>query len=130
MKMKLIAAITAAASLASCVSGPATPKDAYLNRYVGAETVATQCPAYGGYGSVTQMRIDAEKNLAEARALGATDKDVAKARNRVNGTFAMAAALTSPMQACNTMLNSVAWAGTSKPVIVPPKKKPTTGGTS
>ena len=33
------------------------------------------------------MRADAEKNLAQAKALGATDTDIKKARDRVNGNF-------------------------------------------
>lgn len=127
MKTRLLAALAATLSLASCATGPSTPQEAYLNRYAAAETVAMNCGAYGGYSSVVQMKADADSNLGQARALGATDKDVQKARNNINGRFFAMAALTNPPQACAAMLNNLAWAGTSKPVITPKKKvKPTT----
>ncbi len=80
------------------------------------------CPAYGGYGSVTAMRSDAEKNLARAKALGATEADVKKARERVNGNLMSAIFLIGPVEACNGFVNRLAWVGTSTPVIAPKKK--------
>ena len=124
MNFRLIVALAATATLASCATGPATPQEAYLNRYAAAETVAMNCAAYGGYSSVVQMKADADANLAKARAIGVTEMDIKKARNRVNGNFIMAASLTNPMQACNAMINNLAWAGTSQPVITPKSKKP------
>lgn len=123
MKTRMLAALAATLLLASCTTQAKDPKTAYLNRYAFAETVAMNCPAYGGYGSVAQMRDDAQKNLASARALGATDKEVSKARNNANGTYVAVAVLANPFQACNAMLSDVAWAGTSKPIIPPKKKK-------
>lgn len=121
MWTRRFAAFAATALLASCASAPKTPMEAYLNRYAAAETVALNCPAYGGYGNVSAMRADAQANLAHARALGATEMDIKKARNRVNGNFFAAAALTNQWQACSALLNSIAWVGTSTPVIQPQK---------
>jgi hypothetical protein len=121
--MKLqITALVAILSLAGCATTPASPMEAHLNRYAGAEAVAQNCPAYGGYGSVAAMRSDAEKNLARARVLGATEADVKKARERVNGNFMGAVFLVGDMQACNSFVNQLAWAGSS-PAIVPSKSK-------
>lgn len=123
----LFVAVAAALSLAGCTTAPAaTPMEAYLNRYAGAEAVAMNCPAYGGYGSVAQMRADAQANLVKAKALGATDADVAKAREKINGNLMGATVLVGPVQACNAFTNGLAWAGTETPKIppkVPPKKK-------
>ncbi|WP_312367018.1 hypothetical protein [Ensifer sp.] len=122
----LFVAGAAALSLAGCNTTPAaTPMEAYLNRYAGAEAVAMNCPAYGGYGSVSQMRADAQANLAKAKALGASDADVAKARQKVSGNLAGATVLVGPIQACSTFMNGLAWAGTEAPKIQPkaPAKK-------
>ncbi|EMG51180.1 hypothetical protein WYI_23625 [Ochrobactrum sp. CDB2] len=117
MRLSVFAAF-GGALVAGCATTNYTPMERYLNRYAGAEVAAAQCPAYGGYGSAVAMRTDAEKNLAEARKLGATDTDVQKARSRVSGNFTGAVVLVGPMQACNSFINSLAWAGTSKPVAV------------
>jgi uncharacterized protein YceK len=120
-RVLLVAAVSALAS--GCVTAPpATPMEAYLNRYAGAEAVAMNCPAYGGYGSVAQMRSDAEKNLARAKSLGATAADVKKARDRINGQLMSAIFLIGPVEACNGFVNRLAWVGDSAPVI-PPRKK-------
>ncbi|MDX0834006.1 hypothetical protein GOD82_29765 [Sinorhizobium medicae] len=119
----LIVAGAAALSLAGCATTPATPMEAHLNRYAGAEAVAMNCPAYGGYGSVAQMRADAQKNLARAKALGATEADVAKARQRVNSNLMGATVLVGPIQACSAFVNSLAWAGSEPAVVRPVAKK-------
>ncbi|KQS74399.1 hypothetical protein ASG25_00325 [Rhizobium sp. Leaf384] len=124
---KLYIALAAVAPLAGCATTPATPMEARLNRYAGAQVVAMNCAAAGGYSSVATMRADADKNLAEARRLGATDADVAKATQRVNGNFAGAVFMVGDYQACNSFMSTLAWAGTSTPVVKPkvqPKKKP------
>lgn len=113
--LKRLVIVAAALALAGCTTTSYTPMERYLNRYAGAEAAAVQCPAYGGYGSVAAMRTDAEKNLPQARALGATDADVQKARQRVNGNVMAAAVLVGPADACNSLINSLAWAGTAPP---------------
>jgi hypothetical protein len=124
MKLKILVALAALSALSSCATTPASPMEAYLNRYAGAETVAMNCPAYGGYGAVATMRADADKNLAQAQALGATDADVKKARDRVNGNFVGASLLVGDMQACSSFLSNLAWAGSTPvaPTVVKPKK--------
>lgn len=109
--------VAALGLLTSCATTPATPMEAYLNRYGGAEAVAMNCPAYGGYGSVSSMRNDAETNLAKAKALGATDADIAKARERARGNLMGATFLVGPMEACSSFINNLAWAGTSSPEV-------------
>lgn len=118
---RMYLALAALLPLAGCATTPATPMEAHLNRYAGAEAVAMNCPAYGGYGSVAQMRADAQANLAKARALGATEADVAQARQRVNGNLMGATVLVGPIEACNAFVNRLAWVGADTPVI-PPKK--------
>jgi len=98
----------------------ASPMEAYLNRHAAAEAIARNCPAYGGYGAVTAMRSDADANLARARALGATDTDVQKARERMNSNLMSAVMLVGPIEACNAFVNQLAWAGTSTAQV--PKK--------
>jgi len=119
MKLSMLAAL-GGVFLVGCATTNYTPMERYLNRYAGAEVAAVQCPAYGGYGSAVAMRSDAEKNLAQARKLGATEVDIQKARSRVNGNFTGAVILVGPMQACSSFINSLAWAGTSTPAPVTP----------
>jgi|GEM_PF-1941102 len=121
MKLSMTAAL-GSVFLAGCATTSYTPMERYLNRYAGAEVAAAQCPAYGGYGSVATMRVDAEKNLAEARKLGATEADIQKARSRLNGNFGGAVILMGPMQACHSVINSLAWVGTRTPAPVAPAK--------
>ena len=54
----------------------ALPMEAHLNRYAGADTVARNCAACGGYGSIAEMRSGAEHNLARAQALGAKESAI------------------------------------------------------
>ena len=121
----LIVPVILSISLTGCVSAPKSPKDAYLNRYASAQVLAAQCPAYGGYSSVVAMRDDAEKNLAQAKALGATDADLQRARGNANGAYATASVLVGPFQACGSMMNSLAMAGTSVPQITKSAAKTT-----
>ncbi len=122
MRMLIIAGAVAV-SLAGCATTPATPMEAHLNRYAGAEAVAMNCPAYGGYGSVAAMRADAQKNLARAKALGATEADVTKARQRVSGNLMGATVLVGPIQACSAFVNNLAWVGSEPAVVGPATKK-------
>ncbi len=124
MKLTMHAALSGV-FFAGCAMTNYTPMERYLNRYAGAEVATAQCPAYGGYGSVATMRTDAEKNLAEARKLGATETDVQKACSRVNGNFTGADVLVGPMQECHSFINSLAWVGTSTPAPATPNKPKT-----
>lgn len=117
----------ACVSLASCATTAATPMEAHLNRYAGAEAVAMNCPAIGGYGSVSQMKADAQANLAKAKALGATAADVEKARKNVSGNLSGAIFMVGPMEACSAFVNRLAWVGSDTPVITP-KKASAQGG--
>jgi hypothetical protein len=120
-----VVAVSATLLLAGCASTPKTPKEAYLNRAASAEIAARQCGAAGGYASVAAMRADAKTNLASAQALGATAEEYNKAMSNVNGTFFAASVLGNPYMACNSLINSVAWAGTDAPVLPPaPPIKP------
>lgn len=106
---------------AGCTTTSYTSMEKHLNRYAGAEVVAVQCPAYGGYGSVAAMRADAEKNLAQAQKLGATEADIQKARGRLNSQLMGATVLVGSMQACSMLVNNLAWAG-SQPATSDPVK--------
>lgn len=121
---KAILAIAGTALLASCQTASFTAKEKHLNRYAGAEVAAIQCPAYGGYGSVATMREDAQKNLASAKALGATEADIQAARQRLNGNFNGMVILVGPIQACNSIINQLAWVGSTPAVSDPKPKKP------
>jgi hypothetical protein len=121
--LKKLTIVVAALALAGCATTSYSPMERHLNRYAGAEVAAMQCPAYGGYGSVAAMRSDAEKNLAQARALGATETDVQKARQRLNGNLMTATVLVGPVQACSALINNLAWHG-STPAKNDPAQKP------
>jgi hypothetical protein len=123
MKGKSI--LIALGALAGCATAPATPMDAYLNRYAMSESALTHCPAWGGYSSVAAMNSDAQKNLAQAKALGATEKDMQKARARIGATFTTVYALTNQGQACSALINSLAQAGTTVPKVTPAKAEGT-----
>jgi hypothetical protein len=121
MKVRGVAILAVSFVSTGCVSTPQTPMEVYLNRYAGAQAAAMNCPAYGGYSSIAAMKSDAETNLARARALGATDKDLQKARQNATGALSGAIILVGPLEACNSFIGGLAWAGTSTPEI---KKKP------
>ena len=121
-RLHAIAAVALAVTGCQTIKPAETPMEAYLNRHAAAEAIARNCPAYGGYGAVTAMRADAEQNLSRARALGATDADIQKARERMNGNLMSAVILVGPIEACNAFVNQLAWAGTSTAVV--PKKAP------
>lgn len=121
--LKSILAITVVAvAVSGCASTklPSTPKEAYLNRAAGAEVAAANCASSGGYSSVAQMRADQQTNLAEARKLGATDVEYNQARTKIQGQWNTTFLFTNAYQACNGLINSVAWAGTGTPVIAAP----------
>ena len=100
-----------AASLAACVEPPASPMEAAARRAAAAELTAKQCAGFaGGYESVQKLRHDANKNIATARRLGATDTTIAKARADVRMAFDMQVAFSTPQQACNMMVGELAWA--------------------
>lgn len=123
---KLLGVLCAVVLLTACQTTSYTATEKHLNRYAGAEVVAAQCPAYGGYGSVAAMRNDAQKNLAQARAKGATEADVKKARERLMSQFSGMVFLVGPVQACSSMINSLAWVG-SEPAVSDPKPTGTEG---
>ncbi|MGO6895427.1 hypothetical protein RlegWSM1455_07190 [Rhizobium laguerreae] len=128
MKNAYVAALLAATLTACAATTPAaSPMEAHLNRYAGAEAVARNCPAYGGYGSIAAMRSDAENNLARARALGAKETDIKQARERMNGQLMSAIFLVGPPDACNSFVNGLAWAGTTPAVVKPKAASPING---
>lgn len=128
MKNAYAAALLATTLTACATTTPAaSPMEAHLNGYAGAEAVARNCPAFGGYGSIAAMRSDAESNLARARALGAKEADVKQARERMNGQLLSAIFLVGVPEACSSFVNGLAWAGTT-PAIVKPKKTAATKG--
>jgi hypothetical protein len=67
------------------------------------------------------MKADADKNLGRARALGATEVDIKKARDRMISNFNGMVILVGPVQACNALINNLAWAG-STPAVSDPKQ--------
>jgi hypothetical protein len=120
--MKKLLVVLAAMPLAACQTMSFTATEKHLNRFAGAEVVAAHCPAYGGYGSVAAMRADAQTNLARAKALGATEADVQMARQRLGGQFSSMVILVGPVEACNALINNLAWVG-STPAVSDPKPK-------
>jgi len=85
--------------------------EAAARKAAGAELVAKQCAGYaGGYEGVKRLREDANKNITLARNLGATDAVLQKARADTQSAFSTAAAFSSPQEACNAMIGSLAWA--------------------
>lgn len=68
------------------------------------------------------MRVDAQMNLASEKALGATDSDIQQARQRLNGTFSGMVVLAGRLEACNAIINQLAWV-VSTPAVSDPKSK-------
>nr|WP_314256673.1 hypothetical protein [uncultured Devosia sp.] len=114
-----IALVAVAIAGCSTTKVPTTPKEAYLNRAAGAEVAASNCASSGGYSSVAQMRADQQINLSEARKLGATDAEYGAARTRVQNQWNTTYIFMNAYVACNQLINSVAWAGTAKPILPP-----------
>ncbi len=90
---------------------PANPMERHARLAAGAELAAKRCAGYaGGYDDAKQMRGDANRNIALARDLGATDADLKAAKNAVRTSFDTTAAFVSRQEACNQLVSRVAWA--------------------
>lgn len=111
MKQFLPAAALLAVMSACAPVPPQTPMQGYLNRAAGAEIVMRDCPAYGGYASVAKMREDAEKNVAMAKKLGATQADVQASKKLVSERYAGTVILSGPVVACNKLMSLLALSG-------------------
>ncbi len=108
-----ILAVTSLTFLTACVAPPSSPMEAAARKAAAAELTAKQCAGYaGGYESVRKLRQDANKSIATARSLGATDVVITKARTDVRTAFDMQVAFTDQQQACNAMVGELAWATT------------------
>ena len=112
LKMKLpIFAIAITFCLSACVQAPQTPMDIAARKAAGAELTAKQCAGYaGGYEAVKRLRDDANKNMAIAKQLGATDEVINSAKQSVTTAFDLTVAFTNKAEACNTMVGNLAWA--------------------
>ena len=100
--------------LAGCASTKTfTPMERHANRAAGAEIAAMNCPNAGGYTSVAQMREDAAANAAQARAMGATEADLQAAKQRTQNEFNTGVFLVGAPSTCATLVNNLAWAGTT-----------------
>lgn len=110
--MKLpIFAIAITFCLSACVQAPQTPMDIAARKAAGAELTAKQCAGYaGGYEAVKRLRDDANKNMAIAKQLGATDEVISSAKQSVTTAFDLTVAFTNKAEACNTMVGNLAWA--------------------
>lgn len=76
-----------------------------------AELAAQRCPAQlGGYQGAAQARQDADKNMAIARQMGATDADLDKARRDMRQGLDAQTVWTTPQDACNSLVGQLAWA--------------------
>ena len=109
--MRLLSfALISSLALAGCTAPPSSPMEKHARLAVGAELAAKRCAGYvGGYEGVQRMRDDSNRNIATARSLGATDAVIKKARSDVSNTFNTSVAFTSPQEACNSLVGSLAW---------------------
>lgn len=118
-KSLAVLAAFAAMSLGGCsTTNNFTPMERYLNRSAAAQVAATNCMS-GGYGDVAKMRADADANLAQARAAGATEADIEAARKRMNERYATGVFLVGPAPTCNSLVNELAWVGTTPVASTP-----------
>ena len=97
--------------LSACVQVPQSPMDVAARKAAAAEITAKQCAGYaGGYEAVKRLRDDANKNMAIAKQLGATNEVIASAKQTVQTSFDLMTAFTNKAEACNTMVGNLAWA--------------------
>lgn len=110
--MKALLLVVAAIAVTACASPPpANPMERHARLAAGAELAAQRCPGQlGGYQSAVQARQDANRNIAIARQLGATDEDIEKERRVIRQSFEAQAVWTTPLEACNSLVGSLAWA--------------------
>jgi len=105
--------VVASLGLAGCVAPPSSPEEAVARKAAAAELTAKRCAGHaGGYEAVRALRQDANKNIAMARNMGATDEVIQKARLDVQTAFDTAVAFTTVQEACNSMVGELAWAQT------------------
>lgn len=110
MKAKL-SGLACVLALAACAPPPpANPMERHARLAAAAELAAQRCPAQlGGYQGATQARQDANRNMATARQLGATDADIEKARRDVRQALDAGTIWTTPQEACNGLVGELAW---------------------
>lgn len=108
--IKKIMCLTLASSLFACTEPPKSPMEKHARLAAGSELAANRCAGFaGGYAGAVQLKKDANKNIATARSLGATDAVINKARTDVNTAFSTAEVFTSRAEACNQLVGSIAW---------------------
>lgn len=111
MQIKVFGALLISAFVVSgCVQPPQNEQERAARLAVSSQFAAQRCMAQiGGYQAARELRANADKQMATARALGATDEVIAKARQDVETVFSTAAAFTSNNEACNTLVGQLAW---------------------
>ena len=111
-KSSLLAATIVGAFLTACAPPPPANEMERLARLAAAAELAAQrCPGQlGGYQGAVQARQDANRTIATARQLGATDAVIAKARSETRQAFDATVVWTDPNTACNQLVGSIAWA--------------------
>lgn len=111
--MRALAPTTALAllALAACAPPPpASPAERHARLAAAAEIVARDCAGFaGGYGSVRQLRDDANRNIVTARSLGATDAVIEQARIDARTAFNAMVVWTSLQHSCNALVSELAW---------------------
>lgn len=110
--MKVLPILAFIVTVSACaVAPPASEMEAQARQAAGAEYAALNCgAAVGGFSAARDLRDEANQRIVSARALGATDAVLNKARQDVRTSVATAAAFTTQQEACNQLVSGLAWA--------------------
>lgn len=106
---KLLLTLGAAASVAACAAPePVPPHIAMANRAAGYEYLMHNCGGYaGGFNEAEKLVQYAAQDRAKARALGATEQQIAQASNTVTGTVGTMAVIAGMDAACANLRTSL-----------------------
>lgn len=109
MKRTILVSVCIAA-LSACVAPPSSEMERQARQAAAAEYAALNCAsAVGGFSAARELRKEANQRVVGARALGATDAVILKARQDVAQSVSTAAAFTTQREACNSLISQLAW---------------------
>ncbi|WP_144409431.1 hypothetical protein [Martelella endophytica] len=114
-----VAIILSTVALAGCQTVETyTPMEVALNKAAGADVLAQKC-GYLDYRAVQQVYSDKNKNMSEAKSLGATKSDYSAAYDRVNGRVTTAMIFAGTNAACNELLTQLAKSNSEANIDLP-----------
>jgi hypothetical protein len=107
MRLKWLATLTMMFATAGCVAPEElTPMQGKLRNVGLLEVASNNCAGILGYEGLSKATKTRAKLLKEAKAMGATNADIAAGYNAAGTAFAVASGIGGAMNACSSIVQS------------------------